>query len=90
MCLIRQFALPGEAFALHPTTYAKALGLSRTFLTLLTKGLSMIPMRLPTKVRAFFARTGKVGGKARLRTMTPAQRSEAARKAAKARWSKKS
>lgn len=33
---------------------------------------------------------GKVGGLARAAAMTPKQRSESARKAAKARWSKKS
>lgn len=32
---------------------------------------------------------GKKGGKARAASMTPEERSEAARKAAKARWSKK-
>ena len=32
---------------------------------------------------------GSKGGKARAKNMTPEQRSEAARKAAKARWAKK-
>ena len=32
---------------------------------------------------------GSEGGKARARNMTPEERSEAARKAAKARWAKK-
>jgi hypothetical protein len=33
-------------------------------------------------------RGGKIGGKRRLTTMTPEQRREVARKAAKARWAK--
>jgi len=45
------------------------------------------------EVRAFFqaagARGGKVGGKLRTAAMTPEQRRESARKAARARWSKK-
>jgi hypothetical protein len=35
-------------------------------------------------------RGGKIGGKRRLETMSDAQRTEVARKAAKARWGKKS
>lgn len=48
----------------------------------------------PTKaqISMFMARLGrkggKVGGKRRLETMTPAQRSDVARKAAEARWAK--
>ena len=34
------------------------------------------------------ARGGRIGGKRRLETMTPEQRSKSAKKAAKARWSK--
>jgi len=36
--------------------------------------------------RAYFAKEGRKGGKARLKTMTPEQRKEVARKAAQARW----
>jgi hypothetical protein len=43
--------------------------------------------------REFFRKQGKKGGKlsakARLKNLTPAQRSEVARKAAAARWGKK-
>ena len=39
-------------------------------------------------MRQMGAKGGKVGGKRRLETMTDAQRSRSARKAAKARWAK--
>ena len=39
-------------------------------------------------MREMGSRGGKVGGKRRLQTMTAAQRSEAAKTAAKARWNK--
>jgi hypothetical protein len=39
-------------------------------------------------VSEYLAKIGRRGGKARLKTMTPKQRSEAARKAVKARWAK--
>jgi hypothetical protein len=39
-------------------------------------------------MREMGAKGGKVGGKRRLVTMTDAQRTKSARKAAKARWSK--
>jgi hypothetical protein len=48
--------------------------------------------KLPPEVLDFFkkqgARGGKIGGTARAANMTPEQRSEAARKAVLARWSK--
>jgi hypothetical protein len=39
-------------------------------------------------IRQYFAKFGKQGGKARARKLTPEQRSEAARKAVRARWAK--
>jgi hypothetical protein len=39
-------------------------------------------------MREMGAKGGKIGGKRRLETMTDAQRSKSAKKAAKARWSK--
>jgi hypothetical protein len=39
-------------------------------------------------MRTMGAKGGKIGGKRRLETMTPEQRSKSAKKAAKARWSK--
>jgi hypothetical protein len=44
--------------------------------------------RPPEAVREYFAEFGKQGGKKRAANMTPEQRSEAARKAVLARWSK--
>jgi hypothetical protein len=41
------------------------------------------------EVQQMFRETGARGGKARAAKMTPKQRSAAARKAAKARWSKR-
>jgi len=41
------------------------------------------------KLKQYLAEIGKKGGKRRLETMSDDQRREAARKAAKARWSKK-
>jgi len=45
---------------------------------------------MPSKqeIRAYFARFGKQGGKKRAQNMTPEQRSEAARKAVRARWAR--
>jgi hypothetical protein len=49
--------------------------------------------KLPPEVREFFVRMGKKGGasggRTRAANMTAEQRSEAARKAVKARWAKK-
>jgi hypothetical protein len=39
-------------------------------------------------IREYFAKFGKESGKARARNLTPEQRSEAARKAVRARWAK--
>jgi len=39
-------------------------------------------------MRTMGAKGGRVGGKRRLETMTPEQRSKSAKKAAKARWAK--
>jgi hypothetical protein len=39
-------------------------------------------------MRTMGAKGGRIGGKRRLETMTPEQRSKSAKKAAKARWSK--
>jgi hypothetical protein len=43
-------------------------------------------MKLPSKVRAAFARHGRQGGQARARKMTPDARQAVARRAATARW----
>ena len=40
-------------------------------------------------MRALGAKGGRIGGRRRLETMTPSQRTSVARKAAQARWSKK-
>lgn len=45
-------------------------------------------MALSKEAREYFAKEGRRGGKARLKTMTAEQRKEVARKAAQARWSK--
>jgi hypothetical protein len=51
------------------------------------------PTKLPEAALEYFReqgrRGGKQSGKARLEKLTPEQRSEVARKAAKARWGKK-
>jgi hypothetical protein len=48
---------------------------------------------MPDSVKEYFIRMGrkggKLGGKIRADNMTPEQRSEAARKAVQARWSKR-
>lgn len=53
---------------------------------------SMSKNKLPTKAIEYFKKMGRVGGllggKARASKLTPEQRSESARKAAKARWEK--
>lgn len=45
-------------------------------------------MTTKKEIRDYFAKFGKQGGKARAENMTPEQRKESARKAAKARWAK--
>jgi len=40
-------------------------------------------------MREYFSRLGKKSGKARMKKITPEERSRIAREAAKARWSKK-
>lgn len=49
----------------------------------------MTPEERHAAAVALGRRGGKVGGKARAAKLTPEQRSEAARKAAEARWSKR-
>ena len=48
--------------------------------------------KLPPEIRSFFVTMGKQGGKlggvARAASLTPVERSESARKAVQARWSK--
>jgi hypothetical protein len=48
---------------------------------------------MPESVREYFrqegARGGRIGGKKRAANLTPKQRRESARKAARARWGKK-
>lgn len=45
---------------------------------------------MPTKeeIREYFAKFGRKGGKAAARKMTPQERKDSARRAAKARWAK--
>ncbi len=44
---------------------------------------------LPKKVRNYFAAEGRKGGTIRARRLSPEQRREIARKAAQARWAKR-
>jgi hypothetical protein len=46
------------------------------------------PTLVQQVMREMGAKGGKIGGKRRLETMTPEQRSRSAKKAAKARWAK--
>jgi hypothetical protein len=52
------------------------------------------PIAVPAAISAYMAvigsKGGKIGGKRRLETMTLKRRSEVARKAAQARWARKS
>jgi hypothetical protein len=54
---------------------------------------SNIRPEVPSSISEYMAQIGskggKIGGKRRLKTMTPEQRKKAAQKAAKARWKKK-
>ncbi|HTW44944.1 MAG TPA: hypothetical protein VMD58_05315 [Acidobacteriaceae bacterium] len=50
---------------------------------------AVVPDSLSQYMSAMGRKGGKIGGKRRLVTMTPAQRRKAAQKAAKARWGKK-
>jgi hypothetical protein len=47
-------------------------------------------MKMPDNVRAYFQRQGRIGAAKRKANLTPEQRSEIARMAARARWSKAS
>jgi hypothetical protein len=47
-----------------------------------------MPEELPPEAKEFFRAAGKRGGKKRASKMTPTQRKESARKAARARWKK--
>jgi hypothetical protein len=46
-------------------------------------------MATKQKIRDYFAKFGKEGGKTRARNMTAQQRADAARKAVEARWAKR-
>lgn len=46
-------------------------------------------MATKQEIREYFAKFGRKGGKATASKMTPEERSEKMRRAAKARWSKK-
>ena len=46
----------------------------------------MAKKKLPVEALDYFREEGRRGGKARLKNLTPAKRSEIARKAAAARW----
>jgi len=52
------------------------------------KVLSSRPMALPEAVREFFVKEGRKGGKLSAQKLTPKQRKESARRAARARWAK--
>jgi hypothetical protein len=43
-------------------------------------------MATSAEIREYFAKVGRKGGKARLKTMSPEERKERARNAAAARW----
>ena len=46
-------------------------------------------MKLPDEIREFSRKQGSIGGKKRKRVLSPEERTESARKAAQARWSKR-
>lgn len=46
-------------------------------------------MKLPKQVSEFFKKSGAQGGRRRAKALTSEQRKEIAKKAAKARWTKK-
>jgi hypothetical protein len=46
-------------------------------------------MDMPDNVREFFRKQGSIGGKRRMRKLSPQERTEIARKAAKSRWANK-
>jgi hypothetical protein len=43
-------------------------------------------MEMPDEVREFFRKQGSIGGKRRMRKLSPQERTEIARKAATSRW----
>jgi len=45
--------------------------------------------RIPADVRAYFAKISRLGGQARAKKLSPAERSASAKTAAAARWRKK-
>lgn len=47
-------------------------------------------MKLPKSVKDFFREQGKIGAEKRSANLSPERRQEIARKAAQARWAKKS
>lgn len=73
------------------------LALSRGFLIRHAKGVNIVEdmarKKIPAEALEFFrkagSRGGKIGTKARMKKLTPEQRTELARKAAAARWAKK-
>lgn len=46
-------------------------------------------MRMPDRVKEFFQKQGKIGGKKRSANLSAERRKEIAKRAAKARWAKK-
>jgi hypothetical protein len=48
----------------------------------------IITMKLPENVKAYFQRQGKIGAAKRKEALSPGRRSEIARIAAQARWTK--
>ena len=74
---------------LTPLAYTYPLSIVNRKLQRDAKGLRMKAMakkKLSAEALEFFREQGQRGGKARLKKLTSAQRSEIARKAATARW----
>ena len=46
-------------------------------------------MDMPDNVREFFRKQGSIGGKRRMKKLTPEERTEIAKKAAESRWADK-
>lgn len=50
--------------------------------------MALLPPNLSAYMAAIGSKGGKIGGKRRMKTMTPKQRTKIAKKAARARWAK--
>jgi len=49
----------------------------------------MVPVDMPDDLREFFRKQGSIGGKRRMKRLSPRERTEIARKAAQSRWADK-